>query len=80
MVITAGISRSTVQFIKTSSVFTCTTKADNHQQSIHYKNPTTRKMCEILTFGIFTRLGINNKTNVYIQSEIEVKGVKMGFA
>lgn len=76
MVITAGISRSTVQFIKTSSVFTCTTKPDNYQQPIQEPN-NTRKMCEILTFGIFSGLGINNKTNVYIQSEIEVMGKKV---
>lgn len=43
MVIIAGISRSTVQFIKTLSVFTRSTKADNYQQPIHYKNPTQEK-------------------------------------
>lgn len=26
-------------------MFTCTTKADNHQQSVHYKNPTTQEKC-----------------------------------
>lgn len=79
MVITAGSVVSTVQFIKTSSVYACTTKADNYQQPIHYKNPTTQEKCvaKMLTFGIFSGLDINNKTNVCIQSKIEVMGKKV---